>query len=47
MICRSHAQQIAQNRKNLERSARIKHNPQFDQRSLIADLALMVLGGVN
>lgn len=47
MISRTHAKQIAQNRRNLERSARIKHNPQFDQRSLIADLALMLVGGVK
>jgi len=47
MISRTHAQQIAQNRLNLERSARIKHNPQYDQRSLITDLALLLLGGVK
>jgi hypothetical protein len=47
MINRTHAKQIAQNRLKLERSARIKHNPQFDQRSLIADLALMLAGGVK
>jgi hypothetical protein len=47
MISRIHAKQIAKNRRNLERSARIKHNPQFDQRSLIADLALMLVGGVK
>lgn len=47
MISRTHAKQISQNRLNLERSARIKHNPKFDQRSLIADLALLLVGGVK
>ena len=47
MITRSQNKQIAQNRLNLERSARIKHNPQFDQRSLIVNLALMLSGGVK
>lgn len=47
MINRTHAKQIAKNRLNLERSARIKHNNQFDKRSLIADLALLFFGGVK
>lgn len=47
MISRGQNKQIAQNRLNLERCARIKHNPQFDQRSLIVDLALMLVGGVK
>jgi hypothetical protein len=47
MISRTHAKQITQNRLNLERSARIKHNPQFDQRPFITSLALMIIGGVQ
>lgn len=47
MISRNHAKQIAQNRLNLERSARIKHNPQFDARSLFTDLAQILAGGVK
>jgi len=47
MITRSQNKHISQNRLNLERSARIKHNPQFDQRSFIAELALKLVGGVK
>lgn len=39
--------QIAQNRLHLEHSARIKHNPKFDQRSFLAELALMLAGGAQ
>ncbi len=47
MISRTDAKQIAQNRLHLERSARIRHNPQFDERPLIVDLALLLMGGVK
>lgn len=47
MITTSQNKQIAQNRLHLERSARIKHNQKFDQRSFLADLALMLVGAAQ
>lgn len=47
MISRTDAKQIAQNRLHLERSARIRHNPQYDNRPLRVNLALLLMGGVR
>lgn len=47
MIARINTQQIAQNRINLERAARMKHNRRFDDVSLVVRLALWVVGGVK
>jgi hypothetical protein len=38
MMTRANAQQIAKNRLNLEKAARIKHNQQFDKVSTITGL---------